>query len=195
MRKVRMFAALLLVVALLATSAFAAEFVPSVEQKGAPEYLGSSVDTDDAHIIITPYADAKGDILAELDDAKSDLAKMKDGYIVTDLYDASMSDGSKLTGPVTLTFKGTPALIALHKMDGTWEEITPKDNGDGTFSITTNGLSPIAFLQKADNSGVKPAEPTKPADTTKPAASGTKTVTSPQTGEENVLTWLLSLLK
>ena len=53
MRKVRLFAVMLLVLALLASSAFAAgdNFTPSVEQKGAPE-VTATVDGKDATFII-----------------------------------------------------------------------------------------------------------------------------------------------
>ncbi len=115
MRKVRLFAVMLLVLALLASSTFAAGdlFMPSVEQKGAPE-VTATADGKDANIIVTPYSEKDNpdtddaalaaQITAGLEQAKSDIdavdslgdLKSKDGTIASDLEKAIAGSGYTL---------------------------------------------------------------------------------------------------
>ena len=108
MRKFRLFAVFLLIVAVLVTTAFAAgsNFVPSIEQHGAPTVTGSDANGDDMLLKITPYGnrndpDVTPEIRTMLEDAKADIdavsnlgeLKSENGTIKEDLESALSGSG------------------------------------------------------------------------------------------------------
>ena len=181
MKNVRLFAVLLVVVALLATSAFALDAAaPSVVQ-GVEVVDATGLPEGDHFVVNSEYDDAG---LAEFAD--------KNNANVTYGFDLSIENAAgeeiHTNAPLTVTLsvpEGVdPAKIDLvaHKADGTWEIIPHTVNADGTVTIQLkNGLSPIAFLAKK---GPEPVPPkSNPAG--KPAAAGAAPAgaASPQTGE------------
>jgi hypothetical protein len=191
MKKLTSLVTLVLVLAMLTVSASAADFTPSVESKSAPT-LVSAVDANNnsVNLTITSIPEATGEISDELAAAKKELAaadlttlvpnlskvapnaKASD-LVVRDLFDISTSDGSALTGAVTITIQttltGSEKVIVLHqKAAGDWEALEDaKLASDGKLTFTVSSLSPFALVIDSSSSTT---------------STGTGT-TSPQTGE------------
>jgi hypothetical protein len=191
MKKLTSLVTLVLVLAMLTVSASAADFTPSVESKSAPT-LSSAVDANNnsVDLTITSIPEATGEISDELAAAKTELAaadlttlvpnlstvapnaKASD-LVVRDLFDISTSDGSALTGAVTITIQttltGSEKVIVLHqKAAGDWEALEDaKLASDGKLTFTVSSLSPFALVIDSSSSTT---------------STGTGT-TSPQTGE------------
>ena len=202
MRKLSRFAALLLVIALLGTCAFATD-------NGSPSQTGDQVvdetpeankpagatleKTEDASKLPEKEAAA----LEAAKDETKDVAKFvndneaikaaadKAGVAPEDLERADLFDLSYIddagnvvepTGPVTAKVKvsGKAVIVAHNLATGEWEVLDFKQEGD-YVTFTVDSLSPILILTE------KTAAPSNPSD--KPAAQKPGKVTSPQTGE------------
>lgn len=169
MKKAIRIVALLLIVAMLAVPVSAADFTPSVEQKGAPTTTveeGAGATTDG--IVVVPYAEAEeaGAVIEEalveayesiaeasLAEAAPALAEVLttlgsdmtvEDLIVRDLFyvDTKLEAGTKVVLKFDLKVEKDALVIAMLFVDGEWVPVDPAlvtVNDDGTVSIEFDG--------------------------------------------------------
>ena len=208
MRKVRLFAVMLLVIALLATSAFAAadNFVPSIEQNDAPA-VTATADGSTLEIIVTPYsrkdspdtndAALAAKIKSGLEQAMSDLNAART------LGDLKSADGT-VQGDLGKAIEGTDYtvndLVVTDLFDvsvggdysGSVTLDIAKGNGvlavlhspePGVWEVVDNAVSGNHTTLTVDNLSPFALVAAKTEDAGTPVAPGQNPVTSPQTGE------------
>ncbi len=124
-------------------------------------------------IKITPVTDTANEDLkkayAEIKDAKklSDVFKdLKDAdkLVVRDLFEISLvcDHADKLTGGnlLNVTFKmnvkADVPVYAMLKANGTWKQVTVKNNGNGTVTAALDSEGVVAFLVPASSVGMSP---------------------------------------
>ncbi len=158
------------------------EFVPSIEDKGAP-----TVGESNATVVVTPVrdaetsteisAEAKAALTAaykELSAAGAELSKLCTGLdavvskalgaeknandlVVRDLFDVTAKDlaaGTALKVTFKLNVTAEQFVAAMVKVDGAWKTVEVVNNGDGTVTCTMAEPGAVALMvPSADVSG------------------------------------------
>ncbi len=147
-------------------------FVSSVASAGAPELESAASDGADikTEIVITPYdkrSSLSSDNRAVLEkayeslDKASDLTALNDelraaagdqGIAVSDLFYVSVSEGANVKYPVSLQVKDKNLdnfVALLHFVDGEWQWVDAKVNGD-ILSFDTDSLGSFATIVGVD---------------------------------------------
>ena len=215
MRKARLFAVMLLVIALLATSAFAAgsNFVPSIEQNGAPDIEATS-EGDAVQIIVTPYSEKDNPdtddpevaarITSGLEQAYNDIQaaatlgdlKSDNGTIQADLESAIEGTGYTVEDLVVTDLfdvtevgevPGTITLAIATVGDVLAVLHSPAPGVWEVVEFTVDGDKIIINVDGLSPFALVAANPdssgSEPEKPEQPGESGSTPVTSPQTGE------------
>lgn len=198
LKKACLLALALTVLGAISVQAKKSPFVPSIEQKGAPDVV-EAIDNDGddvtSWIVVTPYsekhtlddekaahfmeshseADLK-EFFAQLEAVGGHPVSASEELQISDLfYVHEFEDRGLIDLPVTIRLETNlppHAFLAVYAfVDGEWVLVPSVDNGDGTVTITIDHWGPIAFVthQKKESHAV----------------------TSPQTGMADPLPWIV----
>lgn len=181
--------------AVLSVSAADSEFAPSIEAKNVPTVSGAVVGEEAVEYTITSYKDVATDAdnaltkaykalkeagvaatITGIDKFASETLKVANAkYYVSNVFDLSLKDASKLVGDatVTVTFKNDATigakdgkLIVAHMVGDKWE-IVSKENvkfvGE-TIEVTFDELCPVALIHVEEGAAPAPGTDDKAED-------------------------------
>ena len=140
------------------TGAVFAEFVPSINEKPAPDITDDGLDCDhEDSIIIVPVGD--DNVSDELKDAYDDLNENGtddfdsdlDDPVVRDLFEVIPGcDDAHQAGELEITIDlgvGAGEDVEVYALvDGEWKLLPAENNGDGTVTIKVDGRRIVAVL-------------------------------------------------
>ncbi len=203
MKKVLSIVLVMVTLLTFSVSALAAnvEFVPSIENKGAPTVVDSNATVTvtpvgEAETSTTLSADAKAALVKAYDELSakgaslsalcSDLdavaaaalgeGKKGDDLVVRDLFDvtaANLTEGTALNVTFKLGVAAKDFVTAMVYNNGAWTAVKTVNNGDGTVSCTLEKAGAVALLV--------------------PSTTGS-TAGSPDTGDNSNLTLWISVM-
>ena len=174
MKKVLRALSLALIIAMLAVTAFADSYVPSIQQKKAMGIKTVTVTLEDGtevkhpatDVVVTPLVD--GEKLSEEDQKLLDEAydSIVDDFVVRDLVfvqfvnEELKKDGVKVTVQFELNLDKDEDVLVMRYVPSEeekdtyeWVPVALDDvtvNADGTVDVVLDGEGPVAFLVKAE---------------------------------------------
>jgi LPXTG-motif cell wall-anchored protein len=150
MKKVKKFAALLLIAGLLSAQAFALDVTPSVESKDAPEVTATvevnGVATSVA-VVVTPVSKAEHDDTPE-EISEALVAAKEDLTSVTTLGDLKTDDGGTIQADLEKALEGTENKVEDLVVTNVFDVSLVDEDGN---PIDTNGPVTLTFAVAGDN--------------------------------------------
>lgn len=194
MKKLLVFALVLVMVLALSATVLADSFVSSPSNDDTPtvgKFEASNADWD-GKIVVTSLKDSadNAEMTAAYDSIKEaaavkDLAPSltEEGLAVSTLFDVSATKEGAGSVTVTLTSDKFENFVALlHYVDGKWTVVENAKAEGKTLTFTVDSLSPFAVVVSTDADEPSTSEPSTSEPSTSAPSTGTSSE-SPETGD------------
>lgn len=194
MKKILSLVTVVLLVAALSVSAFAASYVPSAEKKASFKVISAAIvnangtivadATDDVAVVLYQNKDAASSSVkaaleaayddlagaADLKDLAADLTVSVKNAAILWLFDLTVSgdaaDYLALDGySLKVEVASDDVMLVLHKAASGWEKVANVACGNGKVTFTVDSASPFAFVSDGEVTDIKPATEVTSPDT------------------------------